>query len=347
MSDSPPFLHSLSPEDWLLAQLRALRPKWSLPRLGKEPDLKAWREGLIADLRTALGLDRIETVEADVKLLERREDRGITVERTIYNSEPGVAVLALILLPHTLDLPQPAVILCPEAGEGKTGALLQPLWGDQDEPGRSLARRLLDENLIVAIPDLACAGERAAPAGPQLALGGWLGRPLLGRWVSDVLRLIDLLDERQEVDSKRLAIAGVGATGAVALHAMGLDRRLRVGVAGGQLASHADRAIALAAGQWRDLPDCLPLVVAGLAALADAPDIACLCAPQPLLMLHTEQDPACPIDAARDCAGTVREGYARLQGAGMFEAQFLPEVGTRLYEATREFLVRHLRAQYV
>jgi len=347
MSDSPPFLHSLSPEDWLLAQFRALRPKWSLSRLGQEADLEAWREGLVADLRIALGLDCIEPADPDLKLLDRRGDDGVTVERVVYNSEPGVAVPALILLPHTLDLPQPAVILCPEAGAGKSGALLEPLWGERDEPDRSLVRRLLDENLIVAIPDVACSGERAAPAGPQLALGGWLGRPLLGRWVSDVLRLVDILDERQEVDSKRLAIAGVGAGGAIALHGMGLDRRLRVGVVGGQLAAHADRAIALAAGRWRELADCQHLTVLGLAALADAPDIACLCAPQPLLMLHTEQDPACSIDAARDCAATIREGYARLQGKGMFEAQFLPEVASRFHEATREFLVRHLRAQYV
>ena len=347
MSDSPPFLYSLSPDDWLLAQFRTMAPRWSLLCQGKSADLGAWREGLVADLRAALGLDRVEPVEADLKLLDRREDHGITVERMVYNSEAGVAVPALILLPHTLDLPQPAVILCPEAGQGKTGALLQPLWGERDEPNRSLARRLLDENLIVAIPDLACSGERAAPIEPQLALGGWLGRPLLGRWVNDVLRLIDILDERQEVDSRRLAIAGVGAGGAVALHAMGLDRRLRVGVAGGQLAANADRAIALAAGQWRDLPECLHLMVPGLAALADATDTACLCAPQPLLLLHTEQDPSGSIDAARDSAAVVREGYARLQGKGMFEAQFLPEVGSRFHEAAREFLVRHLRAQYV
>ena len=64
-------------------------------------------------------------------------------------------------------------------------------------------------------------------------------------------------------------------------------------------------------------------------------------------MLHTEHDAACSIDAARDCAAVIREGYARLQGKGMFEAQFLPEVGSRSHEATRGFLARHLRAQYV
>jgi hypothetical protein len=156
----------------------------------------------------------------------------------------------------------------PPTGEGKASAILEPVWSDADEPGRSLARRLLDENLIVAIPDLVCSGERAAPELPQLTAGGWLGRPLLGRRVSEALRLVDLLDGRQEVDSQRLAVAGIGSGGATALHAMALDRRLRVGVSGGMLASNADRVVALAASGWQELPECLHLMVPGLAALS-------------------------------------------------------------------------------
>jgi predicted esterase len=346
-SDKTAFTHSLSPEDWLLGRFRGLEPKWSLECLRADADLDAWRTGLAADLRAALALDGVEPVDPDVKLLDRYEDRGITVERILFDSEPGVTVPGLILLPHTLELPQPAVIVCPDRGRGKASALLQPLWSDPDEPDRSLVRRLLDENLIVATLDPVGSGERSAPELPQIAAGGWLGRPLLGRWVRDVLQLIDFLDDRQEVDSKRFATVGFGSGGAVALHAMALDGRLRVGVVGGMLASNADRLTALAADGWQRLPELMHLMAPGLATLADVPDIASLCAPQPLLMLHAIDDPACPIDAARDCAALIAQGYARLQGKGTFEAGFLPEIGSRSHEATREFLVRHLRAQYV
>lgn len=346
-SDRAAFTHSLSPEDWLAERFGAERPKWSLAQLGRDADPDAWRRGLSSDLRCALGLDRVEPVDPAPKLLDRYEESGVTVERILYSSEPDVSVPALILLPHAPTLPQPAVIVCHDRGPGKSSALLQPSWSDPGEPERSLVRRLLDEQFIVAIPDAVGSGERSGPELPQFGLGGWLGRPLLGRWVHDALSLVSLLDERQEVDSKRLAIVGTGPGGAVALHAMALDRRLRVGVIGGQLASNADRVIALAAEAWRPLPEVLYLMVPGLATLADVPDLACLCAPQPLLMLHTTQDAACPIDAGRSCAALIGRGYARLQGKGMFETQFLPEIGSRSHEATREFLVRHLRAQYV
>ncbi|MBM3500896.1 MAG: hypothetical protein FJX74_19730 [Armatimonadetes bacterium] len=345
-ADPPAFPGSLSPDDWLLRRRREGAPRWSLEDLPTDAETGGWREGLLADLRRVLVLEDEPRDPPEVRVLARREDRGLTVEHILYEAEPGVTVPAVVLLPHTLELPQPAVVLCPGA-EGKAAFSLEPAWSDPGEPGRSLARRLLDENLIVAVPDLVCSGERAGPELPQFAVGGWLGRPLLGRRVGEVLRLVDFLDQRQEVASTRLAVAGLGAGGATALHALALDRRLRVGVVGGMLTGNADRIIALAAGGWRELPECLHLMVPGLAALADVPDIAGLCAPQPLLMVHAADDPACPIDAARDCAALIRAGYARFQGAWQCEVQFHPESGTRAYEAAREFLVRHLRAQYV
>ena len=344
--DVPPFPGSLSPEDWLLSRFRKLVPRWSLEALPGNSDLAAWRGALTADLRAALGLAAEPEGPPEVRLLDRRQERGYTVERLLYEAEPGVTVPALLLLPHTLELPQPAVILCPGA-EGKNAALTTPFGSGPDDPDRSLARRLLDEDLIVAVPDALCAGERAAPEWPQIAAGGWLGEPLLGRGVRETLRLVDYLVERQEIDAARLGLAGFGAGGATALHAMALDRRLRVGVVGGMLAGNADRVLALAGESWRGLPECLHLMAPGLAALADVPDIAGLCAPQPLRMLHTLDDPGCPIDAARDCARRIRDGYGRLMGSGMFDTDFLPALGTRSHESAREFLLRHLRAQYV
>jgi fermentation-respiration switch protein FrsA (DUF1100 family) len=165
--------------------------------------------------------------------------------------------------------------------------------------------------------------------------------------VRDVLALLPILCERQEIDATRLAVCGSGAAGAAALHAMALDRRLRAGVIGGQLALNEDRVTALMADEWRSLPEAVHLLAPGLAALADTPEVAALCAPQPLLMLHTPDDANCPIGSARDCAALIGKGYARLSGKGMFESGFLAEVGSRWYDSAREFLVRHLRAQYV
>ncbi len=339
-------IHSFSPDDWLLSEVEQLTPAWSLAELPDDADLTEWRSGLSEALKGALGLDHVEGVDRDVKVLDRSAADGVTVERVLYNSERDVTVPALLLLPHVEKLPQPAAIVCVGGTPGKSSALLSPSPGEggPDEP---LVRRLLEEDLIVVVPDMAASGERKADRLPQAAVGAWLGRPLLGRWVHDALCAIDVLAERQEIDSSRLGIAGMGPTGAAALHAMAIDERLRVGVVTGQLGCYADRVRTLCARDWGGLAGELHVMLPGGLRLGEVEDVAALCAPRPLLMCHAPDDAMCTIDAARKCAERIREGYARLGGKGLFEAAFLPETGTRLNEAAREFLTRHLRAQYV
>jgi hypothetical protein len=343
---NPGPIHPLSPDDWLLSEVDQLTPTWSLAERDDDADLAEWRSGLSSALERALGLDGIEAVDRDVKLLDRSAANGVTVERILYNSERGVTVPALLLLPHVEELPQPAVIVCMGGRPGKSSALLSPSSGDGG-PDETLVRRLLDEGLIVVVPDMVASGERRAEELPQVAVGAWLGRPLVGRWVHDARCAIDVLAERQEIDSARLGIVGIGPVGAAALHAMALDERLRVGAVAGQLASYADRVRTLCARSWEGLRGELHAMVPGGLCLAELHDVAALCAPRPLLMCHAPGDAACAIDAARKCAEQIRVGYGRLGGKGLFQAGFLPEMGTRLNETVREFLTRHLRAQYV
>jgi len=339
-------VHSLSPDDWLLSELDRLTPEWSLAAWPADGDEQEWRSGLRQALRGALGLDYAQPVEREVKLLDRSACEGVTVERILYNSEPGTTVPALLLIPHVEELPQPAVVLCYGPGAGKSSALGGPS-AIEDGPDQPLARRLLGEGLIVIVPDLVCAGERQATQRAQAAVGNWLGRPLLGRWVQDALCAVDVLSERQEIEASRLAVVGLGPGGAAALHAMALDERLRVGVIGGQLARYADRLRLLRGEDWRGLADQLYAMVPGGLRLGELEDTASLCAPRPLLMSHSPDDAGCTVDGARDCAERVGEGYARLGGKGLFQTAFLPEMGSRFSEAARGFVTNHLRAQYV
>ncbi len=337
-------LPSLSPEEWLLGELDRRAPKWSLARW--RGDLGEWRDGLTAALSEILGLGRAEAGELDVKLLDRYERQGVTIERLLYNSEPGVAAPACLLLPHGVEWPRPAVVLCHDRGPGKMSALIEPRAGKGD-PGQTLAHRLLAEGFIVMVPDALGYGERKAEESAQALVGAWLGRPLLGRWVHDVRRAADVLADRQEVVASRLAIAGLGIGGTTALHAMAVDERFRVGVVGGQLGSYADRIRALSAAAWRGLEEELPSLAPGLLAAAELEDVACLCAPRPLMMLHAPTDRWCPIDAARACAGRIAAGFGRLGASGLFESAWVPEIGSRANDAAREFLTRHLTAQWV
>lgn len=339
-------IHSYSPDDWLMLELAGHTPKWPLTGRKDDADLDEWRDGLTADLRRALGLNSVEPVDRNLRVLDRYEDDGLTFERTLYDAAPGVTVTALLLLPHTRELPVPCVIFCPDRGQSKYATVL-PRWTLPGDPERSLVRRLIDDNVAVFVMDPVGAGERSANEQAQAAAGAWLGRPLLGRWVADLLAGIDILLPRQELRSDRLAVAGLGAGGATALHSLALDKRLRVGVVGGQLAGYADRLRHLIATRWEGLDAELPAMCPDALRLGELWDVAGLCAPQPLMMLHSPEDRSCPLDAAREAARELRDAYARLGGKGLLRAEFLPEWGSRGIEAVRDFLRLHFEAQYV
>jgi len=52
-----------------------------------------------------------------------------------------------------------------------------------------------------------------------------IGRPLLGQRVEDVLATLDVLEQREDVDSKAISLIGIGRAGSVVLHAAALDSR--------------------------------------------------------------------------------------------------------------------------
>ena len=145
----------------------------------------------------------------------------------------------------------------------------------------------------------------------------------------------------------RLAVLGTGAGGATALYALALDKRFRVGISAGQLGTHTDKVAHLIKHGWQGLDALAATMCPGVFAQAELSDIASLCAPQPLMMLHAPADRACPVDSARECAREIRDGFAKLGGKGHFSANFLPEFSSRAYEDIRAFLALHLRAQFV
>ncbi|HJN17581.1 MAG TPA: hypothetical protein QGH10_18895, partial [Armatimonadota bacterium] len=287
-------INSYSPDDWLLGELARKRPEYFLAEwLLKGGDLDSWREKLTSGLRAALALDSVEPVERDVKLLDRYEDDGITFDRLLITTETGVSVPALMLLPHTWDLPLPGVVVCPDRGESKFATVL-PRWTMPGDPDRSLVRRLVDDHNIVLVIDPIGGGERAANELGQAAVGAWMGRPLLGRAVHEAICGIDVLEPMQQVATDRLAVVGFGTGGAAALHALALDKRFRVGAVSGQLGSHADRVRHLIKHRWQGIEDQLLTMCPGVFGLAELSDVASLCAPQPLMMIHAEGDPGCP-----------------------------------------------------
>jgi dienelactone hydrolase len=98
-----------------------------------------------------------------------------------------------------------------------------------------LAHALLEKGWIVHTPDLRATGE-GKPANDLIheavdhtsaEHADWIGRPLLGQWVFDVLCLLDWMGLQPGLDKSSFAVIGLGSAGLVALCAGGLfDDRL-------------------------------------------------------------------------------------------------------------------------
>jgi hypothetical protein len=131
---------------------------------------------------------------------------GATVERVALETEPGITVPLLLLLPAgSSKAPAPVVIAVAQGG--KEGFLR--------ESSREIAS-LLNQGVAVALPDLRGTGETRAgdDRGRQSedtdlsATEMMLGGTMLGARVRDLRTVLLYLRQRQEVDRNRLALWG-------------------------------------------------------------------------------------------------------------------------------------------
>jgi dienelactone hydrolase len=198
---------------------------------------------------------------------------GIATAAVLLHPEPGLPLAAVLKRPATAKAKQPAAVLLHL--DGQAHALRHPL-----------AAALLNKGWAVLGLDLRATGA-AQPA--KQDVGGapdhhsaehavWIGRPLLGQWVFDVLCALDWLGQQASVDVRRLAVVGLEQAGVVALCAAGLfDDRVTAAAAVDSPATLVTEH-AYPAG-WR-----MGLLAPGLLRLGDKPHLAALVAPRRLVL---------------------------------------------------------------
>lgn len=173
-------------------------------------------------------------------------------------------------------------------GKERRGAcILLHLAGKDAALANPLAQALLDHDWHVCAPDLRATGTTKPEGGSihgaadhnsaEHAL--WVGRPLLGQWLVDVYCVLDWLTMQPTVESRRLAVVGLGQAGLVALLAGGLlESRISAAASVGGLATLITEA------SYADGTS-MGLLAPGLLRFADVPHIAAMAAPRRLLIV--------------------------------------------------------------
>ena len=156
--------------------------------------------------------------------------------RYYFESEPGVPVIAERDL---LNKPAKLMLLLDLDGHV---AYKEPVEG----PALDLAKKWEAAGWSVVRVELRASGKHAppgdkignAPDHNSAEWSMWIGRPLLGQWVWDVRRILDLFASKDGSLPKEIAIVGIGTAGPVALCAAALDERISHAMTLDSLASY-------------------------------------------------------------------------------------------------------------
>ncbi|MBM3241504.1 hypothetical protein FJZ31_34920 [Candidatus Poribacteria bacterium] len=180
----------------------------------------------IKALRQSLGLFPSEPQNLNVSMTRQIEGDGYRIENLVYESRAGIYVTANLYLPSPPREKMPAIILVHSHHNPKTQGELQDM-------GMTWAR----QGCIVLVMDQLSYGERRQHSpgprqdyrfryinGIQLYL---IGDSLMGWMVWDVMRGVDLLLKRNDVDREKIILIGaVAGGGDIAAVAAAIDPRI-------------------------------------------------------------------------------------------------------------------------
>jgi dienelactone hydrolase len=179
--------------------------------------------------------------------------------------------------------------------------------------------------------------------------------PFLYDTVWDVMRLLDYLESRPDVDAGRIGLIGFSKGGMETYLTAAVDPRVAVAVP--CLGVQSFRW-ALDHDSWRSRVETFQAaineaardagvaevnadfvrqfydrVVPGIYAEFDGPQMLPLVAPRPLLVINGERDPRTPLPGVTECAGQARRAYAAAQAEGRFALLVQPQTGHKVTPA--------------
>jgi cephalosporin-C deacetylase-like acetyl esterase len=180
--------------------------------------LEQFREHIAHEVRAELGLDQAAGPGAPQVIIASREQKtGYRLQTLRFVGTAGVEWPASLAIPDS-EGKKPAILL------------LSPEAPSEDELGRLAA----EGNIVLALelpPGVKDAeGTKSPLLGPfyMATLRAMLvGKTLAGMRVADVLRAVEWLSTRPEVDVSRLSAQGAGPMGIVLLHAAVLEPRIQ------------------------------------------------------------------------------------------------------------------------
>jgi dienelactone hydrolase len=314
-------------------------------------DAEAWQQVLRAKVTELVGGFPAERSALRPAVVDTRSFPAYRRETIMFDSRPGTTVLAYVLLPTGAATPIPTMICVPGHGRG-----VDDIVG-VDEQGRDrtdkagyqhdFAIQVAERGMAAVAIEPMGFGCRRDPINARKGLsqkacepvaGGALlvGQTMIGWRVWDIMRTIDYIATRPDLDPSRVGCMGISGGGTATLFATALEPRIRAAMVSGYLNTFRDSIGSLA--------HCVDNYVPGILNWAEMHDVAGLIAPRPLFVESGEKDNIFPIQASIESFNKVREIYSVFDAADLIEQEVFPGEHSFWGKRGIPFLARHLRA---
>jgi dienelactone hydrolase len=320
-------------------------------RPGNRKQTEAWQKRLRTRLTELLG-GFPPRVPLHAETLEVRDFPRYRREKLVFTSQPGLSVLAYVLTPTGSKPPYPAMVCVPGHGRGVDDIVGIDDQGcdrtDKDGYQHDFAIQVVEHGMAaVAIEPMAFGCRRDPLTSKKGGLKGnaclpvagaalLFGQTMIGWRVWDVMRTIDWIETRKELDGKRVGCMGISGGGTCTTFAAALEPRIKASLISGYLNIFRDCILSI--------PHCIDNYVPGILNVAEMYDIAGLIAPRPLFVESGEKDDIFPIASSIESFARVKKVYTVFDAAAAVEQETFD--GPHSFSGVRgiPFLAKHLSA---
>ncbi|MBZ0288306.1 MAG: alpha/beta hydrolase family protein, partial [Anaerolineae bacterium] len=289
-----------------------------------------------------------EQVPLEARQIDESDQGGHLRQKWVMQTEADFWQPFYLLLPKNITSPRPAVLSIHGHGPGKSRNVGM---ADSDDERAAIARdhedfglQAVRQGYIAFCPDVRafgeCTDEDHQDIGYNISCRSsagrsiMLGRTLVGERVWDVMRGIDFLYTRPDVNTQSIACVGHSGGGTVTLFAAAVEPRITAAVVNAYLCAWGHSIYGTGHCPCNYIPH--------MARYADCGDVGALIAPRPLLINTGEIDPIFPVDGVYQAYMTVGGAYGE-QGAASACELYVGEEGHRFYpERTWSFLAQWL-----
>jgi dienelactone hydrolase len=277
---------------------------------------EAWQKQLRPKIAELVGGFPADATLLRPQTLEVKEYPGYRREKFVFESRPGAGVLGYLLTPLAGKAPHAAVICIPGHGRGVDDIVGIDAQGRdrtvKEAYQYDYAIQVVEHGMAAVAIEPMGFGCRRDPGAKARALDSsvcqptagsalLLGQTMIGWRVYDVMRTIDWIESRPELDGKRVGCMGCSGGGMATLFAAALDLRIRASLVSCYLNTFRDCVMSIS--------HCIDNYIPGILNWAEMYDVAGLVAPRPMFAESGERDNIFPIAASRASFERVKKMY--------------------------------------